>query len=427
MSTLMPRLLVPQAWRSDPFEDRLALRLAELAADLRLPELPQPAFVPEDALRLGERMLRVPLSLARPRAGARGNTAADPVDLAERVSAAACSARWGWLAPCLSRPTPALRAASDAGLDLEDLRSLQPLADDPAACGWAVGEQVPASVAVLLPPEDLDHADPAQVATTAAELLGLPVAPPLLEADVQLAALTLRLRIRRLRLPPRLRQPDERGPRLTAAIVQALQRDAAMLVDAQALAALMLDADDAPPALLQRMLLSPGADLALIAQALARCCGDGLRITHPALLRHALLDETWAVDDPAPGRYGVALPGVVPVARASLRTDAWAARLRAALIGPTLAAAGLEFSRAVWTLSPSAAQAARRSQPADLDRLARLALPCARADGVLLAPNGEAMAVRQALRHDLPTLLVCEEQEWPRELKPALRGTIDHP
>lgn len=60
-----------------------------------------------------------------------------------------------------------------------------------------------------------------------------------------------------------------------------------------------------------------------------------------------------------------------------------------------------------------------------LDRLAGLALPCARANGVLLAPIGQARAVRDALAHDLPPLLVCDENEWPRELKPALRGSID--
>lgn len=423
----MPRLQVPQAWRSEPFEARLTRRLAELAADLRLPENPQVVFDAEGSLRLGELALRVPLSLVRQRIAPRADPAADPLDLAERVGAAACSARWQWLAHCLPRPTEPLHAASALGLDLDDLRSLAPVAADPVACGWEAGERAPASIEVLLPPEDVDHVNPTGVAQAAADAISLPVPDPLLSVEAGLAPLELRLRIRRLRLPLRLRLPDERGARLTQGIVRALQQDAAMLVDAQGLASLVLDPDEASPEALQLLLQSPGSELPLIARAMARCYGDGLVLAHPALLRHAVLADAWAVDDPAPGRYGVALPGVAAVARPSLRFDAWSARLRAALIGPALAAAGLDVPRAVWTLSPRAADAARSGQPADLDRLARLALPCARANGVLLAPIGEARAVRDALARDLPTLLVCDENEWPRELKPALRGSIDLP
>jgi len=425
MRTFMPRLQVPQTWRSEPFETRLAQRMAELATDLRLPEIPQLVFGAEGPLRLGELALRVPLSLVRQRFGPRADPAADPLDLAERVSAAACSARWQWLAHCLHRPTEVLRAASALGLDLDDLRSLAPFTADSVACAWEAGERAPASIEVLLPPEDVDSVNPAGVAQAAADVLSLPVPDPRLSVEVELAPLELRLRIRRLRLPLRRRLPDERGARLTQGIVRALQQDAAMLVDAHGLAAIVLDPDDASPEALQRLLQSPGAELPVLARALARCYGDGLVLAHPALLRQALLNDAWAVDDPSPECHGVALPGVAAVARESLRVDAWSARLRAALIGPALAAAGLDVPRAVWTLSPRAAEAARRGAPADLDRLAGLALPCARANGVLLAPIGQARAVRDALAHDLPPLLVCDENEWPRELKPALRGSID--
>ncbi len=427
MRGLLPRLEIPQGWQSEAFEARLALRLAELAADLRLPETPPVAFVAEESLRLGDLALRIPLSLARQGGATRTSTTPDPLDLAERVSSAACSARWRWLAPCLRRPTEALRAASGIGLDLDDLRSLDAFATDPVGCGWEASERAPASIQVLLPPEDVDEVNSALVAQAAADSLGLPVPDPLLSAEPGLEPLEIRLRIRRLRLPLRLRLAEERGARLAQAIVRAIQQDAAMLVDAQGLAPLVLDPDGASPATLQRLLQSPGADLPLLARGLAQCYDDGLVLMHPAWLRQVLLAEAWVVDDPSPGRHSVSLPGVTAVPRPSLRLDEWSARLRAALIGPVIAVAGLDTPRAVWTLSQRAADAARHGRPADLDRLARLSLPCARANGVLLAPIGQARAVRNALAQDLPTLLVCDENEWPRELKPALRGSIDLP
>ena len=414
---------------SEAFLERLRLRVEELAQDLGLPGVPDVFVceVPEGSpprLHLDGRPLRIPQSLAR----RQGDPAAQDVELAERVSAAVLSARWHLLEPHLPLPLAPLRAACELGLDLEDLRALAPFARDPVECAWRACERSPARFELLLPPETFEEGLALdRLATDGAERFGLAVPPSTVELDRGLDGSQLRLRLRRVRLPARTLGDDEPAAGVEMAALRALGEDASQLVDAEAVAELLLDPDDVPLDALHPVLASRESGLPAIAQALRRLYADGLTGARPVVLRQALLRDTCEPVDTRPGHWPVALPGARWAAREAWRDDGLAARLRAALVGPALRRDAVGGFRSVWTLAPGAAQAAGRLADADLDRLAARATPCARAGGVLLTTTGDARPVRAALARDLPTLLVCDESEWPRELKPAFRGTIDLP
>jgi hypothetical protein len=416
----LPELrLHPPAQEPDAFLDRVRFRLAELADDLKLPVSPRVIVATEDAsgtlVHLGDQPIRVPYNLTR-------NVPPDPLqnanDHAERVAAAVIRARWRLLSPHLGKAAATLFDAAALGLDLEDLRALQPLVRNPERLGWAAAARCPSRCELLI-----SSVAPAsgkvnwpEISRAAAQAAGIPVPQIRVVTDPGLEPHQFRLRLRRVRLPvERWQDAAIRAREVERAIVCY----AAALLDAEAVAWLLLDSVDVALELTRRLLQEYGAPA--VAAVLRELLDDGITIPHPAVLRRV---QIAALADPgAPGARALALPGTLILPPGGAAAATLAERFRAALVGPALLrrAGWSEGKLSVWVLPAEVAAAI------DPDALALAALSCARADAVLLAPDGLARHVRRLIADALPTLLVVEPREWPATLGMRHRGTLALP
>jgi hypothetical protein len=200
-------------------------------------------------------------------------------------------------------------------------------------------------------------------------------------------------------------------------------RYAAMLLDPVMLTKALLRADPGTVALLPEVLRM--AQAPRLAAALRPLLEGGFGLPHAPALVQAVLATPMVAE--ADGRY-LALPGTVIVGKVDVGRDALAARLRAAIVPGALLrrAGGLGRTLSIWYLSRE--QANRLPIDNDPERacdvLAPLALPAARAEAVLLVPDGLGTRVWKALRDELPDLVVVEFGEWPEGLEQRPRGVI---
>jgi hypothetical protein len=118
----------------------------------------------------------------------------------------------------------------------------------------------------------------------------------------------------------------------------------------------------------------------------------------------------------------------VVVGGVDLARDALAARLRASIVPGALLrrAGGLGRVLSCWYLSREQADRLPLDDAPEsaCDVLAPLALPAARAEAVLLVPDGLGTRIWHVLRDELPSISVVEVAEWPAGLEQRPRGAI---
>ena len=413
----------------EAFGARLMLRLAELSQDLRLPRSPRLRIEAAAAwsVRLGGEPLRLPsdrvdsvLPPANQRLGAEAQ--------AERVFTAIHRRRWQLLAPflpALARTAEtALREASHLGLDLDDLRALLVLADDPAACAWAAASRC--APAIELHADLVTEERTARDAWSNARLVTrLPLREPTIVEDDGLAAGQVRLRLRRLRTPAV--QADATGEQPALAIAAALKRHAAALIDAPLVAWLLLDARAGGLPEVQAFVRHAEPDLPAIATSLRQLFDQNLAFPSPGALRHALLPAQ--CHDADAETIQIVLPGSRLLLPRCEDDDEITRSLRAALIEPTLLqrTGGQRPALSVWYVPPNTCESVHRAPAKLRDALVAAVEPCARSQAPLLVPTNRVASLRALLQDDLPELLIVGTTEWPPSIQPIVRSVIELP
>ena len=401
--------------------------VSELVEDLRLDPAPDMSWTEaaNPSLAIYGSAVRLPRRLARlPREEPKEQVAA-------RLATALFRARWRLLASALQnrerKLDPSLAALAELGLDFDELVAL---ADAPAgpdslvSRAWIASERHPARLELLVPPSTWLPRDTLREATAiACEMSGLTLPEPELGRDYGLRHGQARLRVRAVRTPVIGDNTD--GGTATELDVFGLARlfvrYAAMLLDPVMLTKALLRADPGTVALLPEVLRM--AQAPRLAAALRPLLEGGFGLPHaPALVQAMLATPTVAEAD---GRY-LALPDTVVVGKVDVGRDALAARLRAGIVPGALLRRAGELGRtlSIWYLSRE--QANRLPIDNDPERtcdvLAPLALPAARAEAVLLVPDGLGTRVWKALRDELPDLVVVEFGEWPDGLSKTTRS-----
>jgi hypothetical protein len=407
-------------------------RFHELVGDLRLDPAPEVSWTDaaNPSLTINGNAMRLPRRLARlPRE--------EPAEeIGERIATALFRTRWSLLAPALQSREPqpdsslvALAELAELGLDLDDLTAVARAAASggPASYAWMAAERRPAQIELLLPPSSAWPApDTLRTATDfAREISGLPLPEPELARDYGLTRGRARLRVRAVRTPvigevANGETATELDPLDLAGLIG---RYAAMLVDPEMITRVLLCADPGTVALLPEMLRK--ADAPRLATAVRPLLEGGFGLPDaPALIQAVLAASRVAEAD---GRR-LALSGTVVVGGVDLARDALAARLRASIVPGALLrrAGGLGRVLSCWYLSREQADRLPLDDAPEsaCDVLAPLALPAARAEAVLLVPDGLGTRIWHVLRDELPSISVVEVAEWPAGLEQRPRGAI---
>jgi hypothetical protein len=399
----------------------IALRLAELAEDLRLPRIPAlstEAGEPPSA-QIGRDAVRIPRAPRQSRHSPSETASA----LGERVAAALIQARQRLLLSALRRNgatiAPSAHDAIAMGASLSELRTLSANPDADHAM-WALSERLPRSVALLTPEPAASWTNIDAIAEFSAELAGFDLPTPLVEQDVSLSPGTARLRMRGLRGPVVRFDPTD-----AVAAALAYARQSALLLDAVAVTALLLNADSGSKASFPELLRRVSAPSLAVALKPLVAAGFGVPAV-PALVR-AVLAPAAPVGDPTERR--LVLPGYVPAPIDGDATNGLRDRLRMASVTGALLKrmGGGGQTVSVWVAPPTLAESLTTAPPTGLrlDLLVEAAHPAMSGRfSALLAPAGYGSALWELLMADLPELIVVEGPEFPPTLEARQRGIL---
>jgi hypothetical protein len=392
----------------------LARSVGDLARDLRID--PPRLKIEEGAAptrAIGGEATRLPRRLSR-------YPAETETEIAERITMAIFRERWRLLAPALSsrgvRLSPELKEAAALGLALDELVALAE--HDVDLIPWEAAERYPALLELHVAPAAGRLPDGARQAALdfARELTGLPLPDAASVTDTGLGSGQIRLRVRSVRTP--FVQSAEGAEALPAAFARLIVRHAAMLLDAAVVMRVLLRAGPGTAALLPDVLR--GSPAPALAAALRPLLAAGFGLPDAPALVAALLARQ--VMTTIPNAWRMTLPGTSAVPE----PDVLAARLRAAIVPSALLrrAGGVGRTVSYWLLSAEEHKRLPVNDDALRDALVPLALPAARAQAVLLVPDGKGARLRELLADELPDLAVVEAGEWPSALESRPRAEI---